>query len=277
MHACFWIGAMLTVACTDRAMSPTRVNGAAGTLAVNDGGRGDPPVVLVHSLAGNSAQWAGQLEHLRPNHRAIALDLRGHGASEAPKDHDYSIPAMARDIEAVVDMLGLRKFILVGHSMGGGAALAYAGSHPDRVAGLLLVDPIGDGTQIPSAEAKGFLEGFEANYDTAIQNYWTTIAGPDSAIKGRLLNDLRATPKETVLPVLRSVMQFDLKPALGRYAGPKLSIVTPYNDQPFSLHRLGTGFPHRVVTGTGHWIQLDKPDEFNRIMDEFLTTVSGKR
>jgi pimeloyl-ACP methyl ester carboxylesterase len=66
---------------------------------------------------------------------------------------------------------------------------------------------------------------------------------------------------------------------------PTLSIVTPYNDQPFSLHRLGKGFPHRVVPGTGHWIQLDKPDDFNRMMDEFLeksvsgtrTGVSGKR
>jgi pimeloyl-ACP methyl ester carboxylesterase len=46
--------------------------------------------------------------------------------------------------------------------------------------------------------------------------------------------------------------------------------VTPYNDQPFSLHRLGRGFPHRVVQGTGHWIQLDQPDEFNAILDEFL-------
>ena len=75
-------------------------------------------------------------------------------------------------------------------------------------------------------------------------------------------------------------MQFDPDPALARYTGPKLSIVTPHNDMPFSLHRLGTGFPHRVVEGTGHWIQLDKPDEFNRLLDEFLkivTSVSGKR
>jgi len=184
---------------------------------------------------------------------------------------------MARDIEAVVDTLGLRSFVLSGHSMGGGAALAYAGSHPDRVAGLLLVDPIGDGTQIPPAEAQGFLAGFEANYDSASQSYWMSIAGSDSVIQSRLLADLRATPRATVIPVLRSVMQFDPNPALARYTGPKLSVVTPHNDQAFSLHRLGGGFPHRVVTGTGHWIQLDEPDEFNQIMDEFLTTVNGER
>jgi pimeloyl-ACP methyl ester carboxylesterase len=77
-------------------------------------------------------------------------------------------------------------------------------------------------------------------------------------------------------------MAYDPHPALGRYQGPKLAIVTPFNDAPFSLHRLGQGFPHQVVTGTGHWIQLDKPDELNRLMDEFLetakaSTVNGER
>jgi pimeloyl-ACP methyl ester carboxylesterase len=93
-----------------------------------------------------------------------------------------------------------------------------------------------------------------------------------------LLDDLRATPKETVIQGLRGVMQFDPDPGLERYSGPKLSIITPHNDMPFSLHRLGKGFPHRVVTGTGHWIQLNKPDELNRLLDEFLSnkSVSGK-
>jgi pimeloyl-ACP methyl ester carboxylesterase len=72
-------------------------------------------------------------------------------------------------------------------------------------------------------------------------------------------------------------MRFDPDPALARYQGPKLAIVTPSNDEAFSLHRLGKGFPYRVVTGTGHWIQLDKPEEFNRLMDHFLeNNVSGK-
>jgi pimeloyl-ACP methyl ester carboxylesterase len=234
-------------------------------------------VVFVHSLAGNSTHWAAQLRHLRPSRRAVALDLRGHGRSEASRNGDYAIAAVAGDIAAVVDRLGLEKFVLVGHSMGGGVALVYAGAHPDRVAGLLLVDPIGDGKQIPAAEVKSFLAGLESSYDKTIQGYWSGIAGPDSAVRDRLLADLRATPQETVMPALREVMQFDPHPALGHYGGPMLAAVTPSNDADFSLHRLGKGFPHRVVAGTGHWIQLDKPGDFNSLMDEFLKTVSGKR
>jgi pimeloyl-ACP methyl ester carboxylesterase len=265
-------------------MSPDRVNGPAGSLAVDDGGRGGVPVVLVHSLAGGSSHWARQLEHLRQTRRAVALDLRGHGRSAAPKDGDYSITGMAGDVAAVADTLGLDRFVLVGHSMGGGVALTYAGANPKRVAGLVLLDPIGDGKQIPADEAKSFLAGFESDYGNASRNYWTTVAGPDSAVRRRLLADLQATPQEVVLQVLRSVMQFDPRPALAQYRGPILSVVTPHNNQPFSLHRLGNGFPHYVVEGTGHWIQLDKPEDVNRLLDEFLeqreremTSVSGER
>jgi pimeloyl-ACP methyl ester carboxylesterase len=269
--------AAVLAACADRPMSSARVHGPAGALAVDDGGRGGLPVVLVHSLAGNTTHWAAQLEHLRRHRRAVAFDFRGHGRSDPPENSDYSLAGMAGDIAAVVDTLGLDRFVLVGHSMGGGVALTYAGAHPHRVAGLLLVDPIGDGKQIPPAESKSFLAGFESDYDKTSQKYWAEITGPDSAMRDRLLADLRSTPGEAVLQVLRSVMQFDPQPALARYQGPMLSIVTPYNDQPFSLHRLGKGFPHRMVEGTGHWIQLDKPEVFNRMLDEFLeNSVNGK-
>jgi pimeloyl-ACP methyl ester carboxylesterase len=240
---------------------------------MDDAGKGGLPVVFVHSLAGNTRQWQRQLEHVRRDRRAVAFDLRGHGRSEAAADGRYSVSDMASDIAAVVDSLSLKRFVLVGHSMGAGAALVYAGDYPDRVAGLLLVDPIGDGKQIPAEAKAGFLQGLESNYDSASQGYWKQIAGDNPVISRRLLADLRATPRETVVPVLRSVMEFDPDPALARYRGPKLAVVTPNNDQAFSLHRSGEGFPRRVVTGTGHWIQLDKPEEFNRIMDEFLQAL----
>jgi pimeloyl-ACP methyl ester carboxylesterase len=255
-----------------------RVAGPAGTLAVDDGGKGEPAVVLVHSLAGTAQQWSEQLRHVRQSRRAVAFDFRGHGQSEPPNNGDYTIAGMAADIAATVDSLRLDRFVLVGHSMGGGAALMYAGLHPEGVLGLMLIDPIGDGKQIPAAEADGFLRGMESDYDNASQAYWTSIAGPDSTIRARLLRDLKSTPRETVIRVLREVMKFDPDPALARYPRPKLSIVTPQNDQAFSLHRLGQGFPHQTVEGTGHWIQLDQPAVVNRLIDEFLTkSVSGTR
>jgi pimeloyl-ACP methyl ester carboxylesterase len=67
------------------------------------------------------------------------------------------------------------------------------------------------------------------------------------------------------------VAGFDPKPALAAFRGHALAVVTPANDYPFSIHRLAGGPPHRVVEGTGHWIQLDKPAEINRVLEGFVT------
>jgi len=251
-------------------MTPAQVAGPVGRLAVDDGG-GGTAVILVHSLAGRLEHWRAQLEHLRATHRTVALDLRGHGRSDPPESGDYAIESLAADVAAVVDALGLERFALVGHSLGGGVALAYAGMHPERVDRLLLLDAIGDGTQLPAEQMEPFLAALDSPaYTETIEGYWASVAGSDPAVRARLLADLRATPRDAVVGGLRAVARFDPKPALSAYAGPALAVVTPANDYPFSLHRVGRGMPHHVVEGTGHWIQLERPDEVNRILEGFL-------
>jgi pimeloyl-ACP methyl ester carboxylesterase len=256
------------------------IQGPAGTLSIDHVEPRTPsatlPVVLVHSLAGNARQWSGQLTHLQSTRRAVALELRGHGRSDPAKNGDYTLEGMANDIAAVVERRNFERIVLVGHSLGGGVALVYAGAYPERVAGLLLVDPIGDGKQISPAQAQPLLDTLATDYATTIHEYWKGIAGSDVAVRQRLLADLDATPQEVVVSAFGEVLRFDPDPWLRRYRGPILSVVTPYNDQPFSLHRLGKGFPHRVVSGTGHWIQLDAPDELNQIMDEFLEKSASR-
>jgi pimeloyl-ACP methyl ester carboxylesterase len=252
-------------------MSARTVPGPAGSLQVDDGGRGAPAVLFVHSLAGNIGQWAQALEWTRGARRAVAFDLRGHGRSARPSGGGAaSIETLAGDVAAVADACGLERFALVGHSLGGGVALAYAGAHPERVERLLLLDPIGDGTRMPAEEVQAFLDRLDSDaYTSTIESYWEAIAGPDPAVRERLLRDLRDTPRATVVAGLRAAMRFDPASAFSRYRGPTLAVVTPPNDAPFSLHQVGR-LPHRVVEGTGHWIQLDRPAEFGKILDGFL-------
>ena len=136
------------------------VQGPAGVIHVDDGGSGGVPVVFVHSFAGSTAHWKPQLAHLRPSRRAIALDLRGHGMSAAPSGDEYSVEGFAADIDAAVTTLGLDKFVLVGHSLGGAAALAYAGAHPDRVAGLVLVGAPG---KVPAEQSTLLIRSIEVD------------------------------------------------------------------------------------------------------------------
>lgn len=245
-------------------------------LHADDGGTGDPlGVVFLHSLAGNGSQWSGQLERQRPERRAVALDWRGHG--QAPAEGDFSISTLAADVDKAVNRLGIERFVLVGHSAGGLVALEYAGDHPGRVAGLLLVDPAGDARLAPAEQVESFSAALASDaYAATIEEYWRSLlVRSDPAVQERVLADLRATPKETVVGFFQAHRRYDPLPALRSYRGPALTVITPANDAPFSLHNLGAELAHMTVTGTGHWLQMDKPEEFNRILDEFLSQAGS--
>jgi pimeloyl-ACP methyl ester carboxylesterase len=247
------------------------IAGPAGRLYVDDGGRGGLPVVFVHSFAGSSGHWAAQLAHLRRGRRAVALDLRGHGRSQAPAPGGYSVDAQAADIGAVVDGLGLKRFVLVGHSMGGVAATAYAGAHPDRVAGLVLV-----GTPGKSApeQASKILASMEADYDKVTEGYWTKLLdGAQPGVAGRVRSDMKKVPREPSMEMMKAIFEYDPLPALNAYPGPKLIVDTPHGEGPGALHNQVPDVPRKVITGTSHWPHMDKPAEFNGILDEFLETV----
>jgi pimeloyl-ACP methyl ester carboxylesterase len=206
----------------------------------------------------------------------VALDLRGHGRSDPPRDHRYGLEDYAQDLRAVLDGLRIDRAVLVGHSLGGGVALVFAAGSPDRVAGLLLVDPIDDGSKRPAdPNFERFLEQLKgADYATLITAYWTQIlknGRPD--VQKQVLADLRAMPQETMVESMRSVQGFDASAALARYKGPALTVTTPLNDQPTSLQNVMPGLRHERMTGVSHWLQLDRPQEFNAILDRFLKTV----
>src|SRR5262245_35090343 len=153
----------------------TFVDGASGRLLVNDGGSGrGVPVVLIHSLAGNSGQWAPQLAHLRETRRAVAIDSRGHGGSDVPADGRYGLRDHAEDLRRVMDSREIRRAVVVGHSFGGGVAIALANLVPDRVAGIFFVDPIDDPSKRPADGAsEAFLQRLEGpEYSAVIEAYW---------------------------------------------------------------------------------------------------------
>ena len=98
------------------------------------------PIVLLHGLRAYAHWYDDFAEAAKDRYRVIAQDLRGRGASEWAKDADYSTDAYVRDLEGLTDHLGLSRFILGGHSLGGVIVANYAARHPDRVAALLILD-----------------------------------------------------------------------------------------------------------------------------------------
>jgi pimeloyl-ACP methyl ester carboxylesterase len=255
------------------------IAGPAGNLFVRDTGEaagGRLPVLFVHSLAGNGGQWALQLDHLRRRRQALAFDLRGHGDSDPAEDGAYDVASLAADVVAVADHFALRRFVLAGHSLGAAVAIAYAAAHPERVAGLLLVDPNGDQSRIPRQQIEPFLAALRAEPLAELEAYYRQLAlGGDRDAARWVIEDLRLTHEDAVAPAVAGAVEFAPLPALARYPGPKLSVISGANDLPYSLHKLLPELPVQLVRGTGHWLMMDRPEIFNAILEAFLEQVDG--
>lgn len=113
----------------------------------------------------------------------------------------HSLAAQAGDIEAVVNSLGIQRFVLVGHSMGGSIAIVYAGLHPERLAGLLIVDSGGDPSQFPEEQKQQIIAALESDaYSIVTENYWSQLlTGSSPEVCERVMKGMRTMPKEMVI------------------------------------------------------------------------------
>src|SRR5574341_973507 len=120
------------------AMPTATING----LEIHYRERGEGfPVVLVHGFTGNSRNWALTVPVLTRQFRTISVDLRGHGHSAKPvRQEDYTLEAMADDVYALLQRLGVQDCYLAGHSMGGMVSQHLVLNHPELVRALVLVD-----------------------------------------------------------------------------------------------------------------------------------------
>lgn len=268
------LAAALILAGCSSARMPPMIDAAQGRLHISDGGRGEGlPVLLVHGNGGNLTQWQAQLAHLRKTRRAVAFDLRGMGLSQIPVNGDYSIEGMVEDVQAVADSLGLNRFVIVGHSYSGTVVAAYAAQHPERVAGVVYADATGDLKGTPEAIDR-YLDALRADKPRVLRMaYEPVLANSSDAVKAAVLMSADRTPVEAFVGAFEGWRVFNVAKALAAYTGPKFAIVAAGNNQPTSFHVQFPHVPRREIEGVGHWLMMDKPQEFNRLLDEFLARV----
>lgn len=232
---------------------------------------GSLPIVFVHGMVGHTGFWNAALAACADRRRAIALDLRGHGNSGAPRDGSYSVEHCADDVAAVFDALKLDAAVLVGHSYGSLVTIEASARRPDVVRRLILIDPPGDFTRAPAElrdqivpfitalEGSEWRSTVESDFDDALKGSTT---GTAAAVHARLAT----MPRDALLSMYRSMMDYQASATLERYlANPGTSartILAPPNAWPFSLHMLVPAMSAIIVPDVGHWIMLDAPDRF---------------
>jgi pimeloyl-ACP methyl ester carboxylesterase len=243
-------------------------------LTTESRGSGGLPVLFAHSFAGDHSHWAEALSSLSSRRRAVAFDFRGHGQSPGASGR-YSYEELSKDIGTVADAQNLDTFVLVGHSMGAAIAIEYAAAHAARVKALVLVDPPPAPGAVPREQIQQIYDSLDRDPYAVVEQFWNQQLFIDSRaeVKQRLLASLHKLSRAVAIDLTKEAFAVDSSQSLRRYPGLKHAIVTPRSDAPLGLHNVVSGVSHAIIRGTGHWIHLDKPAEFNETLDGFLKQV----
>lgn len=253
-------------------------------LVCRDWGGSGPPVVLLHGLAGHAGEWDALAARLSATHRVVAVDQRGHGASERLPP-DVSRAAYVADVVAVADRLGLESPVLVGQSLGGHTAVLTAARHPGLVRALVLVEA-GAGEPNPDAPARigAWLDSWPVPFrsrDAAVRFFGGGPVGEGWA-DGLEERDGLLWPRFD-----RDVMVGSLaEPARRSFAHewrgvacPTLLVLARSSLLPPAeigeLLRQRPDMTSVSVPGTGHDLQLERPGVLHELISRFL--ADGRR
>lgn len=126
-----------------------------GKISFSDEGKGRA-IFLIHGFLGNKSLWRAHVKELKKSFRVICIDLPGHGASDA-FGYLHSMEFMAESVKAVLDALKIRKTVMLGHSLGGYVALAFAEKYPDCLLGLILMNSTAQGDSASKKKSRNQL------------------------------------------------------------------------------------------------------------------------
>ena len=257
-------------------------------------GAGAPALVFVHGFGCSRTDWDAQLAHFAPAHVCVACDLRGHGETPG-RAEDSSIETYGADVAALLGALELPPAVLVGHSMGCRVVLQAALDAPQRVAGLVLIDgsrlATGDaGAAEASAKQAIAASGGYARFSQGLFE-GMFIDSSDPALRRRVLERANVLPQAIGAALFPRMVAWDAAKVEGALSAAQqrlLVIQSTYLNserlrRPLSpgqstpaLDFLRARRPDariEIVSGVGHFAQLEAPDAVNALIAEFVAKL----
>ncbi len=241
-------------------------------------GAGVPALVFVHGWSCDRRYWKKQLDHFAQEYQVVALDLAGHGESGFGRQA-WTMPAFGEDVVAVVEKLGLKEMVLIGHSMGGDVIVETARLIPDRVQGLVWVDTYRTlGKSLTEKEIEEFLAPFRADFVEATRTFVRQMFIPssDKALVDWVVRDMSTAPPEAALKTLEQAITFGREILKGLRELKKAPIVAINPDyRPTDVEALGRyGVELVTMSGVGHFPMMEDPDTFNRLLAKAIEEFS---
>jgi 3-oxoadipate enol-lactonase len=257
------------------------VNGVR--LAYTDHGSG-PAIIAVHGWGGSKAVWRSQIAEFTRDRRLIAIDFRGNGESGRPAGVQYSPHAVAADVVALMDALGIDRAILMGQSMGTLVGQLVYHSHPQHVRALVLTGALA-GTppkgHIAGVWVEQIVKDIEANgirsyLDRNVQYFFAPACDP--ALVRAAAVEAYDFDQQAAIAYCRSVVGLDIRDRLGEIRVPTLIITgtldgrTPPEESEFMNRHIPDAWL-KLIKGAGHLANVEQPAVFNRAVLDFIGTL----
>ncbi|MEI7035441.1 alpha/beta fold hydrolase [Fulvimonas yonginensis] len=256
------------------------------TWSYYEGGQG-PTLVLLHGFGVDKSVWLPLAAQLTPQFHVVIPDLPGWGESSRVADADYGVAAQAQRLQSFLAALGVQRFVLVGHSMGGAIAGVYAAGHPDGVAGLALLDAYGLKAE-PSALDREVQAGrdpflyadhaaFRAALKLAFLQPPSLPARIEDVFISRNRHD-RAFIERTLAALRQPQNRLSLQQDLGRLTMPVLGLWCRDDRMvdPSALDSLRNGLTRAAsigssqLTGCGHMPMMERPEATAQVLTGFV-------
>jgi pimeloyl-ACP methyl ester carboxylesterase len=248
------------------------------TIHSTSTGKGAKTLMLVHGWTCDETSWAANVPELSKHYRVITVDLPGHGRSGAPKDGMVTMDMFARAVEAVRAEQKVDKIILVGHSMGTPVIRQYAHLYPQHVTALVLVDgvvvaptpPGGQGVRTPLDADKLLTSEGLTMREGMIKGMFTPKTPKD--VQEHVLKMMLGAPPATAASAMRTTFdpayasdEVMAIPAYGIFAEKSFALsATPF------LKKVLPKLDYVAMPGTGHFVMMEQPQEFDRLLMKFV-------
>lgn len=280
----FGLTFLVAVGCTPSSKKAVEVKNGNVSIAYTLSGKGDTAIVLVHGWCITKEYWDQTQKELSTDYTVVALDLGGHGQSGSNRDQ-WTIEEYANDVLAVINQLDLKNVILVGHSMGGQIILQAALTQPSKIIGFIGVDNFKDFFVEFTAEEdqgiKDFMQDLRASFDTTATRYCKVALFPpnyvDTAAMNRVIRSVQLADSIMAIQSLESAMLFTL---IETELMPKLTITvhlivseyTPTHEEKLRMYAKA-GYSIRTISGVGHYPMIEKPVEFNLLLQATIREI----
>ncbi|WP_245430211.1 MULTISPECIES: alpha/beta hydrolase [Mesorhizobium] len=251
-----------------------------------------PPLILIHGWTGDHRIFTPQIEYFAHSRHVVAVNLRGHGESDGPKQ-EYTIEGFADDVAWQCAELKLEKPLIIGHSMGGSVALDLCGRHPDQVSGLVMIDSIvTPGSALrESADVGRLLDEISGpNYRAVLRKNalsmavdYDDIARRESIHNIYIQPSCEKTPQHVAYSAMRNyILYYDASPAASRCKVPMayISADVPLVNATRDLDWLKARCSQLILAKTllaGHFNTIEVADQVNAMLDRFLAVGLRRR